>query len=137
MAIVLPQGNLNNLGTRALRRWVAGRGRILAVVGLHVNTFKPFTGTKTSVIFLQKWGDGGNPISDYPIFMATSKKPGKDNSGDYTFKKDAVGNLIDEDDKPIAESYRPPAIDHDLDEIARAFVAWGREEGLSFCQEDQ
>ena len=137
MAIVLPQGNLNNLGTRALRQWTAGRARILAIVGLHVNTFKPFTGTKTSVVFLQKWGgDAGEPLTDYLVFMATSQTPGKDNSGNYVYKKDAAGNLIDEDDKPITESYRPPAIDHDLDEIAQGFIAWGRKEGFSFCQED-
>ncbi len=46
MAIVLPQGNLNNLGTRALRAYMAGRARLLGVIGLHVNSFKPFTGTK-------------------------------------------------------------------------------------------
>ena len=57
-AIVLPQGNLNNLGTRALRSYIKDRARLLAVVGLHVNSFKPFTGTKTSVVFLQKWGGG-------------------------------------------------------------------------------
>src|SRR5262249_34488294 len=83
MAIVLPQGNLNTLGTAALRQWIASRARILAVVGLHVNTFKPFTGTKTSVLFLQKWGaEAGDPVSEYPIFMATSQKPGKNNSGE-------------------------------------------------------
>lgn len=49
MAIVLPQGNLNNLGTRSLRGWMARRARLLAVVGLQINTFKPFTNTKTSV----------------------------------------------------------------------------------------
>lgn len=56
MAIVLPQGNLNNIGTKALRDWIIQKAKILAVVGLGVNTFKPFTGTKTSVLFLQKWG---------------------------------------------------------------------------------
>lgn len=137
MAIVLPQGNFNNLGTRALRQWTAGRARILAVVGLHVNTFKPFTGTKTSVLFLQKWGgDAGDPLPDYPVFMATSQKSGKDNSGNYIYKKDANGNLIDEEGQPVIESFRPPAINHDLDEIARAFVAWAGREGLSFFQED-
>ncbi len=134
MAIVLPQGNLNNQGTRAFRDWLAGRARILAIVGLHVNTFKPFTGTKTSVVFLQKWGgDGGEPLSDYPIFMATSQRPGKDNSGNYIHKMDADGNVIDEDGKPVSESYRPPAIDHDLDDIADAFILWGMREGFAFC----
>src|SRR5439155_11636716 len=91
MAIVLPQGNLNNLGTRALRQWTAGRARILAIVGLHVNTFKPFTGTKTSVVFLQKsGGEAGKLLTDYSVFMANSQKPGKDNSGNYIYKKDAA-----------------------------------------------
>lgn len=54
MAIVLPQGLLNNMNTEYIRRFVMEEARILAVVGLHGNTFKPHTGTKTSVLFLQK-----------------------------------------------------------------------------------
>lgn len=54
MAIVLPQGLLNNTNAEYIRRFVLKEARILAVVGLHVNTFKPHTGTKTSVLFLQK-----------------------------------------------------------------------------------
>ncbi|MBE7370032.1 restriction endonuclease subunit M [Ramlibacter pallidus] len=132
-AIVLPQGNLNNLGTRALRSYVAGRARLLGVVGLHVNTFKPFTGTKTSVLFLQKWGgEAGEPVSDYPVFLATSQKSGKNNSGEYIYRKDTKGNLVDEEGVPVTESGRPPAIDHDLDEIADAFIQWGSEQGFGF-----
>lgn len=55
MAIVLPQGLLNNASTEYIRRFVIEQARILAVVGLHGNTFKPHTGTKTSVLFLQKY----------------------------------------------------------------------------------
>ncbi len=133
MAIVLPQGNLNNLGSMALRKWMASRARILAVVGLHVNTFKPFTGTKTSIIFLQKWGgDGGKPHPDYPIFMAVSQHSGKNNSGEYMYKTDDAGNLIGEDGKPVTETGHPAAIDHDLNEIADAFVTWAKQQRLSF-----
>ena len=57
MAIVLPQGLLNNTNAEYIRRFVINEARILAVVGLHVNTFKPHTGTKTSVLFLQKYTD--------------------------------------------------------------------------------
>jgi type I restriction enzyme M protein len=136
MAIVLPQGNLNNLGTQALREYMAKRARLLSVVGLHVNTFKPFTGTKTSVVFLQKWGgEGGEIQTDYPIFMAVSEKCGKNSSGDYIFKKDGLGNLIDDTGSPITESGRAPAIDHDLDHIAEAFVQWAAKQGLKFLQE--
>ena len=132
MAIVLPQGNLNNLGTRELRHWVAGRARMLAVVGLDVNTFKPFTGTKTSLVFLQKWA--GEALVDYPIFLATSRKSGKNNSGEYQYRTDVQGNLIDDAGRPIAESGRPPAIDHDLDQIAEVFLQWGKEQGFSFLR---
>ncbi len=55
MAIVLPQGLLNNTSAEYIRRFIMEEARILAVVGLHVNTFKPHTGTKTSVLFLQKY----------------------------------------------------------------------------------
>lgn len=54
MAIVLPQGLLNNANTEYIRRFIIKEARILAVVGLHGNTFKPHTGTKTSVLFLRK-----------------------------------------------------------------------------------
>lgn len=55
MAIVLPQGLLNNTNAEYIRRFIMDEARILAVVGLHGNTFKPHTGTKTSVLFLRKW----------------------------------------------------------------------------------
>jgi type I restriction enzyme M protein len=57
MAIVLPQGLLNNANAEYIRRFIIEEARILAVVGLHVNTFKPHTGTKTSVLFLRKYTD--------------------------------------------------------------------------------
>jgi len=55
MAIVLPQGLLNNKNAEYIRRFIIEEARILAVVGLHGNTFKPHTGTKTSVLFLRKY----------------------------------------------------------------------------------
>jgi len=73
---------------------------------------------------LQKWGNGaGEPSGNYPIFMATSQRPGKDNSGDYIYKTNEVGDLIDEEGNRAIESGHPPAVDHDLDEIAEAFRA--------------
>jgi len=44
MAIVLPQGRFNNSSDKNIRDFIAERCRILAVVGLHQNTFKPHTG---------------------------------------------------------------------------------------------
>jgi len=133
LAVVLPQGIFNNTTADYIRKYIMAKARILAVVGLHGNSFKPHTGTKTSVIFLQKWAEedldksGNLKIKDYPIFFATQKQSFKDNSGDYIFEKDAESLLVkDEDGNPKYLS--------DLDEIADAFVAWGKEQGLSFLK---
>lgn len=56
-AIVLPQGKFNNSSLAFIREWILRKARLLAVVGLHPNTFKPHTGTKTSVLVIQKYTD--------------------------------------------------------------------------------
>ncbi|MBI2426814.1 MAG: N-6 DNA methylase [Candidatus Kerfeldbacteria bacterium] len=124
MAIVLPQGVLNNTNMEYVREYLFDKARILAVIGLHGNTFKPHTGTKTSVLFLQKWGgSAGEPQEDYPIFMAVSKKAGKDNSGDYVYKKDENGNVVH-------DIRGRKVLDHDLDDIANRFVRFAEEQSL-------
>jgi len=125
LAIVLPQGVLNNTNMSYIRSWLFDKARILAVVGLNVNTFKPHTGTKTSVLFLQKWEEKQEVPKDYPIFMAVSKKSGKDNSGDYVYKKDEEGQIVT---NPKGD----PAVDHDLDEIADKFIEFAKNEGFGF-----
>ena len=88
MAIVLPQGRFNNSSDKYIREYITEHCRILAVVGLHGNVFKPHTGTKTSVLFVQKWDDNLCPRKDdYPIFFATMQEPSKDNSGDKIYIK--------------------------------------------------
>ena len=93
MAIVLPQGIFNNITDFPQRHFIMEHCRILAVVGLHTNTFKPHTGTKTSVLFVQKWNDDPKAgalcphKNDYNIFFATMQKSGKNNSGDKIFVK--------------------------------------------------
>ena len=139
MAIVLPQGRFNNSSDQYIRDFISERARILAVVGLHINTFKPHTGTKTSVLLLQKWNDdpAQGPLcykmDDCPIFMAISDKGGKDNSGNYVYVKDDNGQYrLDENGHLI--------VDHDLHShagklpsgVAEAFVQWAKGEGLSF-----
>ncbi len=99
MAIVLPQGIFNNSGLQYIREAVLDKCRLLAVVGLHGNVFKPHTGTKTSVLLVQKWTDDScdypnicpKPVADadgnidYPIFFATMQKASKNNSGEKIY----------------------------------------------------
>ena len=134
MAIVLPQGRFNNTSDKYIRDFIAKRARILAVIGLHGNTFKPHTGTKTSVLFVQKWDKELCPkVEDYPIFFAVSEKGGKDNSGDYVYAQNSSGQYkLDKNGHLI--------VDHDLhshdgelpDGIAETFIEWARSEKLSF-----
>ncbi|MDO8676503.1 MAG: N-6 DNA methylase [Candidatus Azambacteria bacterium] len=125
MAIVLPQGILNNTQAEYIRDYLLEKARILAVVGLHANTFRPHAGVKTSVLFLQKWNKNEEPPKDYPIFMAVSKKGGKDNSGDYIYKKDVSGNYIH-------DTKGRKVLDHDLDEIADGFIKFAKDQKFSF-----
>jgi len=125
MAIVLPQGVLNNTNMEYVREYLFYKARILAVLGLHGNTFKPHTGTKTSILFLQKWPEKEKSLKDYPIFMAVSKKGGKDNSGDYVYKKDKNGDVLY---SPQGKKY----LDHDLDEIAEEFIKFVKEQKFNF-----
>ena len=139
MAIVLPQGRFNNTSDKTIREYIAEKARILAVVGLHVNTFKPHTGTKTSVLFVQKWNDDPQAgplcpkVEDYPIFFAVSEKSGKDNSGEYVFVKNGNG-------QPKLDKNGHLIINHDLhnhggelpDGVAEKFIEWAMSENLSF-----
>jgi type I restriction enzyme M protein len=133
LAVVLPQGIFNNTSQEYVRKHIMQKARILAVVGLHGNSFKPHTGTKTSIIFLQKWAEeeldkSSSPkVVDYPIFFATQKQSFKNNSGDYIFEKDKEGQIVKD------ESGNPKYLS-DLDEIVEAFLAWGKEQGLSFLK---
>jgi type I restriction enzyme M protein len=113
LAIVLPQGRFNNVSDEYIRKFVAKHCRILGIVSLHPNTFRPHTGAKTSVLFLQKWNDDPEKgqlckfMEDYPIFFASSEHGGKDNSGEYVYLKDSEGN-------DLLDLYGHKIVDHDL-----------------------
>lgn len=118
MAIVLPQGRLNNARDKDIRNYIAEHARILAVVGLHGNTFKPHTGTKTSIVFLQKWNDDPKAgplcrkLNNYPIFFAVSQSGGKDNSGEYIY-------LTNDKGRALYDLHGHPIVDHDLFNLRR------------------
>ena len=134
MAVVLPQGRFNNSSDKQIREFIAQHCRILAVVGLHGNVFKPHTGTKTSVLLVQKWDEKLCPkLDDYPIFFATMQEPSKDNSGDKIYVKNA-------DATPKLDTHGHLIVKHDLfnhegltkDGIAEAFIEFAKKEKLSF-----
>ncbi len=139
MAIVLPQGRFNNSSDERVRKFIMEHCRILAVVGLHPNTFKPHTGTKTSVLFVQKWNDDpkAGPLcpraDDYDIFFATQQVESVNNRGDKVYVPDGNGNRL-------RDTHGHFVVAHDLfnhdgltkDGIAEAFMEFAKKEHLSF-----
>ena len=129
------------------------------MVGLHGNVFKPHTGTKTSVLFVQKWDDKLCPkVDDYPIFFATMQEPSKDNSGEkiYLKRKDSNSNSEAQEmsaeaiehydatpkdmEEYLLDNHGHLIVKHDLfnhngltkDGIAEAFIEFAKKEKLHF-----
>lgn len=113
MGIVLPQGLFNNFTDQTVRNFIDDKCRILAVIGLHPYTFKPFTLAKTSVLFLQKWEDGMK-LDDYPVFTAVSMRSGKTKLGRPQYLNDGI------------------TLDCDMHEIAEEFLTWGKKQKQEF-----
>lgn len=142
MAVVLPQGRFNNSSDQRLREYIMEKCRILAVVGLHPNTFKPHTGTKTSVLFVQKWNDDAKAgplcpkVEDYDIFFATQQVESVDNSGRKVYRKNPDGTFL-------RDTHGHFVVAHDLfnhdglteNGVAEAFEEFARKEGLSFFRD--
>lgn len=127
LAIVVPQGILANSTSSYLRKWVMERCRILAVVGLHPFAFLPYTGVKTSVLFLEKMQLGSDP-GDYPIAFVTSRHSGKDSSGrvvspsDYSAIGAALAAFFVKEKRPWAKN-RSPGIKSSVETVRSSEVS--------------
>lgn len=109
IGIVLPKGILDNRTYINYRRWMLSRCKVDAVVTLHKNTFEPDTGVRTCVLFLSKPLEDDPVPGDYTIFMAQSRRVGKDSKGEPVFALDEKGSAtseLDEDLTQIAEAYK-------------------------------
>jgi type I restriction enzyme M protein len=136
MAIVLPQGRLNNVSEIYIRQFIYQHARLLASVSLHINTFKPHTNTKTSVLFVQKWNDDLSApsrlrcsrVDEYPVFFAVSQQGGKDNTGEYIYLADRHG-------RRLHDLHAHPMVDHDLANL-RTCLADQLEQRLTVVKTD-
>ena len=106
---------------------------------LHPNTFKPHTGTKTSVLFVQKWNDDPDTgllcprAEDYNIFFATQQVESVNNSGEKVYARKDDGSLIRDDHGHFIVAH--DLFNHDgktQDGVAEAFWEFAAGEGLSF-----
>lgn len=106
MAIVLPDGIFGNNKLGYIRRFIMKQARLVAVIDIPLETFMPNTGTKTSILILQKQQPEQIP-EDYPVFMCVSETCGHDRRG----------NIKEEDD---------------ISQISAEFRKWANENNFSF-----
>jgi type I restriction enzyme M protein len=104
MAMVLPDGIFGNESDSYVRNWILQNARIIAVIDVPLETFLPNTGTKTSILILQKQS---NIPANYPIFLAIAETCGHDRRGKETK-------------------------DDDIQKVAVAFHQWKKENNINF-----
>lgn len=95
MAIVLPNGILENPSLAYLRFYLKQKAKILAIINLPQETFIPFgTGIKTSLLFLEKETFKKN--NNYQIFFSKIKKIGYQGNKNATpiYQKNESGQII-------------------------------------------
>lgn len=110
MAIVLPDGLLQNVSNSHIRFWISSQAKVLGVVSIPQEAFVPYgTGIKTSLLLLQKL-----PSTIERVFMARIQKIGYDVKGQPVYKRDENGKFI-------KTSSGLHIVDDDIDEIARAY----------------
>lgn len=143
MAMVIPNGILNNPGMSYVRHWLVRRAQILAVVDMQRDLFQPGNDTQTSMVLMRRLApdeeveaeEGG---LDYPLFMAVAEKIGHDKRGSLIYRRTSAGedalirrveNVIDIDQMTGAEVLREievveRQVDDELPEVATAYLRW-------------
>ncbi len=121
LAIVIPNGILENPSQGYIREYIKSKAKILAIINLPAKTFIPYgSGINASVLFLQKLSDerlNKEINKDYDIFFAASEKIGYEGSknGKIIYKRDANGNII-------TNSLGDPIMDEDITDICKAYM---------------
>jgi type I restriction enzyme M protein len=143
MAIVIPNGILNNPPLGYVRQWILKNAQVLAIIDMQRDLFQPRNDTQTSMVFLRrKSAEEKSAQKDYPIFMAVTSKIGHDKRGRAIYKKGPDGNDILEtrrtrakvvEEGKIVEKVieeKGPVVDDQLPEIPTLYAEWAREHGL-------
>jgi type I restriction enzyme M protein len=89
MALVLPDSIFGNETEGYVRNWILNNAKIIAIIDIPLETFLPHTGTKTSVLVLQKVAKS-QLQSNYPIFLSIAEYCGHDRRGKNIDKDDIV-----------------------------------------------
>ena len=143
MAMVIPNGILNNPGLAYVRQWLLTQAQILAVVDMHRDLFQPANDTQTSMVLMRRLrpdevGQAQKTGLDYPLFMAVAEKIGHDKRGNTIYRRTAEGeDALVSHIEPITEIDQETGeeilreieiterqVDDEMDEVATAYLRW-------------
>lgn len=143
MAMVIPNGILNNPGNAYIRDWLLKHAQILAVVDMQRDLFQPGNDTQTSMVLMRRLSE--HEVSeamstglDYPVFMAVAEKIGHDKRGNLIYRRTPDGEdalikrtetITEVDQETGAEVIRQVEVterqvDDELSEVAMAYQSW-------------
>lgn len=147
MAMVIPNGILNNPAQGYIRQWLLENTQVIAVVDMARDLFQPKNDTQTSMVLARRLTSAERALArvgklDYPIFMAVAERIGHDKRGRVIYKRTRTGQdllvlrqetVIEIDKRTGLETQKIVDIkdripDDELPEVARSFRKW--REGL-------
>lgn len=143
LAIVVPNGILNNTPLGYVRQWILEKAQVLAIVDMQRDLFQPHNDTQTSMVLLRRMAESElGKSQDYPIFMAVTDKIGHDKRGKPIYKRDSEGYdvmvkhrtkaRVLEKGVPLEKTIEEfgYVIDDQLQDIPELYSAWRKENGV-------
>ncbi len=143
MAMVIPNGILNNPKLAYLRQWILDNTQLLAVVDMARELFQPKNDTQTSMVLMRRLSkeeraEAAKSRLDYPVFMAVAEKIGHDKRGNLIFRRTDEGeDVVVVREEPVVEidqvtgqevlkttQVKDRMVDDELPDVATAYVEW-------------
>ena len=101
LAIVLPDSILSNPSLAFIRYWILRKTRVIASIDLPRESFQPYVGTKTSVLFLEKKlnqvitdEEQTGQMIGYDVYMAIAENVGHDKRGNPIYRRTPEGEEV-------------------------------------------
>ena len=99
LAMVIPNGILNNPALGYVRQWILQNAQVLAVVDMARELFQPKNDTQTSMVLLrrlspQEKASASKAKLDYQIFMAIAERIGHDKRGNTLWRRTETGDDV-------------------------------------------
>jgi type I restriction enzyme M protein len=143
MAMVIPNGILNNPALGYVRQWMLRNTQIIAVVDMERDLFQPKNDTQTSMVLMRRLSRDERDLAakgklDYPVFMAVTHKIGHDKRGKTVYRRTETGedllvlrteetvvtDIKTGEERIVKTEIKDKVIDDELPEVATAFRAW-------------